>query len=434
MANPLGPNVHSGSPGNPGPTSVLGSNLVMPNLREFGATGNGITDDTAAINAAINSLPQLSPNGISGGAIYVPPGVYFHEGEITALKKKSNVRLIGAGGNVGGGGIGVGATVGASVFIYGGAGNRAWDFRSGVGHGMENIHCFANGSGFVGNIWDLGGTEAEPAVDFHFINSRAEATRVGGKASEEILACQGANLDFSNLHSFDNCVFSSCENGVKGRNAEGNSSVGHRFNGCFFTGNQVAHVLNPHESWTFYNCVSESLFSRKGIIKKEPGFIICTFKNANTVNVINCWQGSNIPAERKGACITFRGSGLNVLGGSFNTAEIGIFFPEGPTNCTIFGARFWKLNSALTITGKTLNSYIVGNQNLETIAFLTDTIKERFNSVVQAEGAEKLVAAIAEVGAFKTGASGFENEAQAKEIRDKLNSVIVALKAAGISP
>ncbi|MGI8485049.1 MAG: glycosyl hydrolase family 28-related protein, partial [Thermomicrobiales bacterium] len=41
------------------------------NVRDYGAIGDGITDDTLAIQAAIDSLP------ISGGLVYVPAGTYL---------------------------------------------------------------------------------------------------------------------------------------------------------------------------------------------------------------------------------------------------------------------------------------------------------------------------------------------------------------------
>ncbi|MHB8644410.1 MAG: glycosyl hydrolase family 28-related protein [Thermomicrobiales bacterium] len=61
-------------------------------VRQYGAMGNGTTDDTAAIQAAINALPA------AGGAVMFPPGTY-----IVAPKKtvgiviRSNLRLVGAG-------------------------------------------------------------------------------------------------------------------------------------------------------------------------------------------------------------------------------------------------------------------------------------------------------------------------------------------------
>jgi hypothetical protein len=51
------------------PTRTRGSTVI--NVRDKGAIGNGIHDDTAAFQAAINALPS------SGGTVYVPAGTYL---------------------------------------------------------------------------------------------------------------------------------------------------------------------------------------------------------------------------------------------------------------------------------------------------------------------------------------------------------------------
>uniref|UniRef100_UPI001E4CA50A glycoside hydrolase family 55 protein n=1 Tax=Massilia oculi TaxID=945844 RepID=UPI001E4CA50A len=62
-------------------------------VKRFGAVGNGVTDDTAAIQKAIDSLPS------TGGRVYVPPGTYM----VTTLRldgtlrNKSDVTIEGAG-------------------------------------------------------------------------------------------------------------------------------------------------------------------------------------------------------------------------------------------------------------------------------------------------------------------------------------------------
>jgi parallel beta-helix repeat protein len=65
-------------------------NLNYINVKDYGATGNGSADDTAAIQAAINAIPS------TGGAVFVPPGTYnINATGLTIIY--SNTALIGAG-------------------------------------------------------------------------------------------------------------------------------------------------------------------------------------------------------------------------------------------------------------------------------------------------------------------------------------------------
>jgi hypothetical protein len=58
-------------------------------VKDYGATGNGVTDDTTAIQAAINGA------GV-GGAIYFPPGTYLVSSTITCLNSQV---IYGSGAN-----------------------------------------------------------------------------------------------------------------------------------------------------------------------------------------------------------------------------------------------------------------------------------------------------------------------------------------------
>ncbi|RTE08370.1 OmpL47-type beta-barrel domain-containing protein [Paenibacillus whitsoniae] len=48
------------------------SSMTVANVRDFGATGDGITDDMAAFDQAVNAL-----NAYGGGVLYMPAGTYF---------------------------------------------------------------------------------------------------------------------------------------------------------------------------------------------------------------------------------------------------------------------------------------------------------------------------------------------------------------------
>jgi hypothetical protein len=62
------------------------------NVKQYGAKGDGKTDDTAAIQAAIDAIPA------SGGTLTFPPGTYIVAPTKTRfIGVKSNVRIAGAG-------------------------------------------------------------------------------------------------------------------------------------------------------------------------------------------------------------------------------------------------------------------------------------------------------------------------------------------------
>ncbi len=67
------------------PTNVQAKLREFVSVKDFGAVGDGVTDDTAALQKAVSSGAR---------AVYVPPGTYRHSGTITI---PSSVRLYGEG-------------------------------------------------------------------------------------------------------------------------------------------------------------------------------------------------------------------------------------------------------------------------------------------------------------------------------------------------
>ena len=89
-------------PNAPGyPSDMWSQTSLAFNVRDFGAKGDGSTDDTRAIQAALNAAAVcFTPGGcagypgISSSAVYLPPGQY---GITTTLTVPDHVRLYGAG-------------------------------------------------------------------------------------------------------------------------------------------------------------------------------------------------------------------------------------------------------------------------------------------------------------------------------------------------
>ncbi len=104
------------------------------NVKDFGAIGDGVADDTAAIQAAIDSL------GADGGVVHVPRGTY----KITAtLKYDSGVTIQGIGANS----LIKGASVAAPLFqSKGGSTSRRHRFVM-RDMGIDNTTTVAGGIG-----------------------------------------------------------------------------------------------------------------------------------------------------------------------------------------------------------------------------------------------------------------------------------------------
>ncbi len=74
-------------PAPPGPGTIV-------DVTQYGAAGDGATDDTAAIQAAIDAVPA------AGGTVMFPPGTYIvAPGRTTGIAIKGNLNLVGSGAN-----------------------------------------------------------------------------------------------------------------------------------------------------------------------------------------------------------------------------------------------------------------------------------------------------------------------------------------------
>lgn len=102
--------------------------LGFQNVRDFGAVGDGATDDTAAIQAAIDAFPA------GGGTVFLPPGIYQTYAPLNI--NHSGINLFGSSR--------VGSVIrnGASTLLSINGEHWAWEhltLQSSAGHTVEAV-------------------------------------------------------------------------------------------------------------------------------------------------------------------------------------------------------------------------------------------------------------------------------------------------------
>lgn len=142
-------------------------------VRDYGALGDGVTDDTAAIQAAIDAAFTAG-----GGVVYLPEGVYRVSGDGAGsgncLTMHSQVDLVGDG---------MGSTVlklvdGSDLPLMGMIGSPAGEVLQGVGISDLSLDGNRGNSSGVVNGWHLA---ANPAgVSSHMSLERVEIRDVSG--------------------------------------------------------------------------------------------------------------------------------------------------------------------------------------------------------------------------------------------------------------
>ena len=159
-------------------TNVESKLAQTVSVMDFGATGNGVTDDTAAIQAAINAV-----RAADGGTVFVPAGAYVCSATIVL---KQGVNLVGEGRAHQA--FYASDPRGSVLLITVGAGQNAVEFEGGVkGHyGIYNLAIFEAGSSAFNAIVSIGGV-LHPVledVELSCLNTRRgiglELKRIGG--------------------------------------------------------------------------------------------------------------------------------------------------------------------------------------------------------------------------------------------------------------
>ena len=124
------------------------------NVRRYGAVGDGLTDDTTAIQNAINAT------GANGGDVVFPAGTYIIASSLD-LSDRRSVRLVGVGSPPTSG-----SNSPSQIYVTATSGSRLIDCRSSVGIVFEDLMIVQSGAGFTGHVIDFDWSASN--ADAHF--------------------------------------------------------------------------------------------------------------------------------------------------------------------------------------------------------------------------------------------------------------------------
>lgn len=248
------------------------------NIRDFGAKGDGVTDDTSAINRALQQIYKSTYNPISSlsrRTIYFPGGTYLTTGPILI---PPFARLIGDGSN--------------SAIVSQSLGNQSVvqfcdsSFQTGASIGTASAvfpkNIDINGLGFTNSNTNVSSDifVLDSSSNIKIQNSQFTSNTSSGYPNlVTILSSVSSNKSIT----FDNCIFA---NGGNAISIPGNSTFGVRAISCTFLNiSNVAVKLNNLSSFLGLGNYFGSTVNRE--VDNAPNSYYQTFGSYNENNNID---------------------------------------------------------------------------------------------------------------------------------------------------
>jgi hypothetical protein len=184
-------------PSSAGVITSQSSTSLASNVKDFGAVGDGVTDDTAAVQAAINSV------ALTGGAVFFPAGAY-------SLTSTVGYAWPDTSGSLHLYGTSAGDSSGSRLVWNGTAGGTMWSSTGSNNVTLENLTWDGN---LIADqlVWFQSGTSSSKidALGCTFTNTRRSGTTTDnfgikfGSSSAQVSEC-----------TVERCTFTACYFGV----------------------------------------------------------------------------------------------------------------------------------------------------------------------------------------------------------------------------
>jgi len=351
----------------------------------YGAVGDGIADDTAAIQAAINAA------SLGSMVVYFPkPSVSYHCAGALDCHGKDGLQLLALGGRRGG-----------PILTYSGTAARFLDFRSSRGCKISGLLIQATNASFAGILIDYDHyfAGANDAVFNTIENCSLFAT---GTATGSVLVSWNHAI-VCTLRDVD---LLGGDYGVVGVDStllpvDGIYSNAHLVEGCHFRDTVVGHIANPGDGWSIIGGAFEPRAdgSAGGVIRTASagttrsvlieGVWMADTNNAGTwVDVLT--DGLTVSTCTIANCVTCvnvqaGSSSINILGGWYAGYTNGVLFEN---NClgtqNVIGTTFDDPTNAVVKGNNAVN--IIGGDGSGTNGELSTQVVEFVGSTAPSSG------------------------------------------------
>lgn len=224
------------------------------NVTDFGAVGNGVANDTAAIQAAINTGAK---------SIYFPQGTYLISSTLSITGSEQN--FFGDGG------------LKSSPVIQ--ASTNTFPIFTAAGTGTQSLLSFSNLTlkygtyGFISNVIPSGGSAILDRTSFVNVTFDQQVTGgIYGDATQKMIIGQ-----------IKNCLFSYCVSGIK--SLGGNFSIwsidDSKFEGLNDSALYIYNINDGQYSGSVINVRNNRFEANSGI---TSGYYYCDFRSTENLN------------------------------------------------------------------------------------------------------------------------------------------------------
>jgi hypothetical protein len=306
-------------------------------VRAYGAVGDGVTDDTGAIQSAIDSI------GPGGGTVFFPSDYIFRCAGTLVLDNREGIRLLG-------GRVGAGNPIDPTppTLLFTGTGASFLSLHSVVSVGLRSLCIRYNNAAFSGDLVDF---------DWSALNRDPVFIRIEDCSFAGILPARNARslvrLNRTIVCAIRDCWFGYAGVGILGGSPHYSNAI--QVEDCCFNYQSVSAIKNAVDCWLIQGCTFEPRFDGSACgYTQDPG------RYAWGLNLVGNWFGD---ATQGGTWVTTQALGLNFSGNRFeiagpNSTCLRLTYSEG---VQIAGNHFAG-NIGIDVVGFAIGLSVMGNK------------------------------------------------------------------------